>query len=462
MKILVCISHVPDTTSKINFVNGDSEFDTNGVQYVINPNDEFGLTRAIWFQEQQGATVTVVNVGGPETEPTLRKALAIGANEAIRVNANPTDGFFVAKQLAEVIQNGGYDVIIAGKESLDYNGGMVPGMIAGILGYNFLNSCTSLTVDGTSVKAVREIDGGKETVATTLPLIIGGQKGLVEEKDLRIPNMRGIMTARTKALTILEPVKADANTKEVKLSDDGKELYRYARQMIDLQKKIEERFETGKSESKHLITIAASTIPAQYLLPEILMKFNERYPKEQVKLLETDSSQVVTKIIDHMVDVGFTGTVLEKKHCKYIPFYKDELVMITPNTEKYQVLHQNIEDISWISGECLIMREEGSGTRKEAGKQLRNAGINLDKLKIIASIENQETIKKSVKQGMGISIISRLAAEEEAKSGDLLTFPIPKADQGRDINLVYNKNYQMSKSAERFIKVVKEVYGIEE
>ena len=231
------------------------------------------------------------------------------------------------------------------------------------------------------------------------------------------------------------------NTKEVKLSDDGKELYRYARQMIDLQKKIEERFETGKSESKHLITIAASTIPAQYLLPEILMKFNERYPKEQVKLLETDSSQVVTKIIDHMVDVGFT--VLEKKHCKYIPFYKDELIVITPNTEKYQVLHQNIEDISWISGECLIMREEGSGTRKEAGKQLRNAGINLDKLKIIASIENQETIKKSVKQGMGISIISRLAAEEESKSGDLLTFPIPKADHGREINLVYNKNYQI-------------------
>lgn len=216
MKILVCISHVPDTTSKINFVNGDSEFDNNGVQYVINPNDEFGLTRAIWFQEQQGATVTVVNVGGPETEPTLRKALAIGANEAIRVNANPTDGFFVAKQLAEVIKNGGYDVIIAGKESLDYNGGMVPGMIAGILGYNFLNSCTSLTVDGTSVKAIREIDGGKETVATTLPLIIGGQKGLVEEKDLRIPNMRGIMTARTKALTILEPVEATVNTKAVK------------------------------------------------------------------------------------------------------------------------------------------------------------------------------------------------------------------------------------------------------
>jgi electron transfer flavoprotein beta subunit len=216
MKILVCISHVPDTTSKINFTNNDSEFDANGVQFVINPNDEFGLTRAIWFQEQQAASVTVVNVGGPETEPTLRKALAIGANDAIRINASPTDSFFVAKQLSEVIKNGDYDIVIAGKESLDYNGGMVPGMIAAILGINFLNSCTSITVDGNNVKAIREIDGGKETISTTLPIIIGGQKGLVEEKDLRIPNMRGIMTARTKTLTVLEPIDASIQTKVVK------------------------------------------------------------------------------------------------------------------------------------------------------------------------------------------------------------------------------------------------------
>jgi electron transfer flavoprotein beta subunit len=216
MKILVCISHVPDTTSKINFINGDSEFDTNGVQYVINPNDEFGLTRAIWFQEQQGATVTVVNVGTPDTEPTLRKALAIGANEAIRVNATATDGFYVAKQLAEVVKSGAYDLVICGKESLDYNGGMVPGMLAGLLGYNFVNSCTELTVDGSSAKAAREIDGGKEIISASLPLVIGGQKGLVEEKDLRIPNMRGIMTARTKVLTVLEPITASAETKAVK------------------------------------------------------------------------------------------------------------------------------------------------------------------------------------------------------------------------------------------------------
>ncbi|AJH13843.1 MULTISPECIES: electron transfer flavoprotein subunit beta/FixA family protein [Myroides] len=216
MKILVCISHVPDTTSKINFTNGDTTFDTNGVQFVINPNDEYSLTRAIWFKEKQGATVTVVNVGGPDTEATLRKALAIGADEAIRVNANPTDGMFVAKQLAEVVKNGGFDLVLAGKESLDYNGGMVPGMLAAFLGYDFVNSCEGLEVEGTSVKAIRQIDGGKETISGKLPLVIGGQKGIVDEKDLRIPNMRGIMSARTKALAVVEPVGAEATTKDVK------------------------------------------------------------------------------------------------------------------------------------------------------------------------------------------------------------------------------------------------------
>jgi len=216
MKILVCISNVPDTTSKINFTNGDTEFDTNGVQFVMNPNDEYGLTRAIWFKEKQGATVHVVNVGGPETEATIRKALAIGADEAIRVNASPLDGFFVAKQLAEVVKEGNYDIVIAGKESIDYNGGMVPGMLADILGYNFVNSCIGIEVDGNQAKVTREIDGGKETLSVTLPLVIGGQKGIVEEKDLRIPNMRGIMQARTKALAIKEPTAVAAKTKSVK------------------------------------------------------------------------------------------------------------------------------------------------------------------------------------------------------------------------------------------------------
>lgn len=249
------------------------------------------------------------------------------------------------------------------------------------------------------------------------------------------------------------------NTKEVSLSDDGKDLYRYAKQITDLEKAIEERFYMDSDDGKHFITIAASTIPAQYLLPKVLMCYRERYPKEQIKIMETDSSEVVTQVVDHMVDVGFTGTVLEKKHCKYIPFYKDELAVITPDTPEYRILkEQNRDDIDWIKRKPLILREKGSGTRKEAEKQLKNAGISMEDLDIVASIANQETIKKSVKQGMGITVLSRLAAEDE---DGLLIFPIPGADEGRDINLVYNKNYQMTRSADRFIRIVKEVYDIE-
>lgn len=251
------------------------------------------------------------------------------------------------------------------------------------------------------------------------------------------------------------------NTKEVSLSDNGKDLYKYAKQMVDLQGKIEEHFGMKKDSGKHCITIAASTIPAQYLLPKVLMCFNEKYPEEQFKIKETDSAQVVTQIVDCMADVGFMGTVLEKKHCKYIPFYKDELVIIAPNTEKYRRFQEECpNDISWLKREHVIMREEGSGTRKEAEKQLRSAGVNMADLEIIASIENQETIKKSVRQGIGVSILSRLAATDEAKAGQMLIFPIPGADEGRDINVVYNRNYQLSRSAERFIKIVKEVYEV--
>ncbi|MEM9000303.1 MAG: electron transfer flavoprotein subunit beta/FixA family protein [Bacteroidota bacterium] len=216
MKILVCISNVPDTTSKINFTEDDTKFDTNGVQFVINPNDEFGLTRAMWFKEKQGATVHVATVGNASVEPTMRKALAIGADEAIRISAEPTDGFFVARQLAEVTQKGGYDLVIAGRESIDYNGGMVPGIMATLLDMNFVNTCINLEIEEDQATAIREIDGGKEKISTSLPLIIGGQKGLVEESDLRIPNMRGIMMARKKVLQIVEPIDAPTFTTDKK------------------------------------------------------------------------------------------------------------------------------------------------------------------------------------------------------------------------------------------------------
>lgn len=215
MKIAVCISHVPDTTSKINFTDNDQAFDTNGVQFVINPLDEFALTRAMWLKEKQGATITVINVGEASTEPTLRKALAIGADDAVRINAAPTDGLFVAHQLAQVIKDKGFDLVLAGKESIDYNGGMVPGMLAELLGAPFVNACIGLEIEGSAVTAYREIDGGKETLSAELPVVIAGQKGIVDEKDLRIPNMRGIMMARKKPLSVVEPVSQEVGSSSV-------------------------------------------------------------------------------------------------------------------------------------------------------------------------------------------------------------------------------------------------------
>ncbi len=208
MKILVCISHVPDTTSKINFTSDHSAFDSNGIQFVINPNDEFGLTKAVQLKEAQGGSITVLTVGDASTEPTLRKALAIGADEAIRVNAEAKDSFQVAAEIADVVKNGDYNLIICGKESIDYNGQAVPTMVAAICNLPIVNACMGLNLDGEEATMIREIEGGKETVKASLPVVLGGQKGLVEENELRIPNMRGIMSARTKPLQVKEPIGA--------------------------------------------------------------------------------------------------------------------------------------------------------------------------------------------------------------------------------------------------------------
>ncbi|MDR6515362.1 electron transfer flavoprotein subunit beta/FixA family protein [Chryseobacterium camelliae] len=215
MKILVCISSVPDTTSKINFTADKSAFDKNGIQWVINPLDEFALTKAVKLQESQGATVTVLNVGDATTEPVIRKALAIGANDAIRINVDPKDSFSTAKEIAAVAQNGEYDIILCGKESLDYNGGSVPGMLAQLLNLPFVNAAVGMDVNGSEATAVREIEGGKETISVKLPAVIAGQKGLVDEKELIIPNMRGIMSARTKPLQVVEPSSSEVKVQGV-------------------------------------------------------------------------------------------------------------------------------------------------------------------------------------------------------------------------------------------------------
>ena len=202
MKILVCISSVPDTTSKINFTPDNCKFDPTGVQFIINPNDEFCLTKAILLKEKLGATISLINVGTAETEPILRKAYAIGADDIIRIDATPTDALMVATEIAKVAKEGAYDLIICGKESLDYNGGMVGGYLAALLDLPFINKCIGLEIEGNSVTAAREVEGGKELLSASLPLVIAGQKGLTQEKDLRIPNMRNLMAARTKAIEV--------------------------------------------------------------------------------------------------------------------------------------------------------------------------------------------------------------------------------------------------------------------
>ena len=215
MNILVCISSVPDTTSKINFTDNNTKFDSNGIQFVINPYDEFGLTKAMIIKESTGGKLTVITVGDSNVEPVMRKTLAIGADDAVRVNMTPTDSFSTATEIANYIKGNNFDLIIAGRESSDYNGGTVPAMIAEILGLPFVNACIDMEIDGDDLKLIREIDGGKEMISANLPIIIGSQKGLVEESELRIPNMRGIMQSRSKPLNVIEPISSLFHTNTI-------------------------------------------------------------------------------------------------------------------------------------------------------------------------------------------------------------------------------------------------------
>lgn len=203
MKILVCISHVPDTTSKIAFTDGNTKFDETGVQFIIGPYDDYALARAVELKEAHSGTITVLNVGEPNTEPTIRKALAIGADDAIRVNAHPSDSMFVAQQIAHIAKEGQFDLILMGRESIDYNSGVVHGIVGGILDIPSISPVMQLDIDGNTAKISREIEGGKEFIEVTLPLVAGCQEPIAEWK---IPNMRGIMTARSKPLKVVDPV----------------------------------------------------------------------------------------------------------------------------------------------------------------------------------------------------------------------------------------------------------------
>lgn len=248
------------------------------------------------------------------------------------------------------------------------------------------------------------------------------------------------------------------NTKEIDVTEQGMKLYQYAREMLILQNRITELFASDSGRAAPRLVVAASTVPSRYLLPDILAEYKERYPSGQLELRESDSARVIGDVANHVVDVGFTGTIIENKSCRYLPFYEDELVVIMPNTDRYRAILEQEKGLEWICREPLLMREEGSGTRKEAEKQLKLSGIDVGKLSVAASVESTETIKRSVKNGIGITIISSLAVREEIAAGSILSFPMGKNRSTRKLYLVYNNSYALSRQAENLVKVVRELY----
>ena len=216
MKILVCISNVPDTTTKVKFVDDAKKLDANGIQWVINPWDELALTRALELKDDASngiQSVTVGHVGLVSSEPTLRKALAIGADDAIRVNIEPGDAYAIAAQLAEAIRNENFDIIFCGIESSDHNGSTVGGMLSEFLGYPSITGVSSVNIEGGQPVIIREIDGGKEILSVPSPFVAVVQKGIAKEP--RIAAMRGIMMARTKPIKVVEPQAIDSLTEVI-------------------------------------------------------------------------------------------------------------------------------------------------------------------------------------------------------------------------------------------------------
>jgi electron transfer flavoprotein beta subunit len=215
MKILVCISKTPDTTAKIAFTDNNTKFVQDGVQWIINPYDEwYALVRAIEIKEKDPATVIhLVTVGGADTEPIIRKALALGGDEAIRVNKEPLDSYDVAAQIAAIAAQNSYDLILTGKETIDYNNSSTGGMVAAILDLPYISLATKLDLAGNTATLNREIEGGEETVEVAIPIVVSCQKGMAEA---RIPNMRGIMAARTKPLKVVDPVANDTKAEVVR------------------------------------------------------------------------------------------------------------------------------------------------------------------------------------------------------------------------------------------------------
>ncbi|MBA7528792.1 Electron transfer flavoprotein subunit beta [subsurface metagenome] len=213
MKILICLSNVPDTTTKVKFVDNNTQLDKTGIQWIINPWDELALTRALELKEDADASVesiTVITVGGKDSETTIRKALAIGADDALRVDADPGDAYVVASQIAEAIKDKGYDIILCGIESSDYNSSLVGGMLSELLNIPSISAVSGLHISNNEVTLDRDIDGGKEVVSAPTPFVAVVQKGIAAEP--RIASMRGIMMAKKKPIDVIAPQSVEVLT----------------------------------------------------------------------------------------------------------------------------------------------------------------------------------------------------------------------------------------------------------
>ena len=242
-------------------------------------------------------------------------------------------------------------------------------------------------------------------------------------------------------------------TKEVHTTSEGEQIYLYAKDIVNLSNKIRNAFKEESKDDVNEIVISSSSIPGQYLLPGMLANFSKRHPNTEFRVHETDSNGAVTDVAEHRADIGFCGTIIPKTACTFLPFYEDELILITPNTPYYRKMQEN-NDLTFLAKADFVMREQGSGTKQEAMKILQKNGLKLEEIKVVARFGNTGAVLLSVKEGVGVAVVSKLAARSEIKNNEILSVPLQEGGYFRKIYMVSNSNYPLSKRAKSFVQMI--------
>ena len=242
-------------------------------------------------------------------------------------------------------------------------------------------------------------------------------------------------------------------TKEVHTTSEGEQIYLYAKDIVNLSNKIRNAFKEESKDDVNEIVISSSSIPGQYLLPGMLANFSKRHPNTEFRVHETDSNGAVTDVAEHRADIGFCGTIIPKTACTFLPFYEDELILITPNTPYYRKMQEN-NDLTFLAKADFVMREQGSGTKQEAMKILQKNGLKLEEIKVVARFGNTGAVLLSVKEGVGVAVVSKLAARSEIKNNEILSFALQEGGYFRKIYMVRNSNYPLSKRAKSFVQMI--------